>query len=246
LLAGLYSLVQTRRLKRYERAVCRGADAVIAVSPEDAAALRALDPKLRVTVVPNGVDLAWYQPGDRRSDGATALFIGKLDYRPNLDAIEWLVDEIWPRVVRDEPRARLLIVGRDAPSRLDRVNRVAGVKLVGAVPDERPWFDQADVLVVPMRMGGGVRLKVVQAMAMGVPVVATPAGVAGLDLADGDHYLRGETGPALADQIVRLLRDPPLRQRLATNGRDRATASYDWRVILPGLDRAYADLAGVR
>jgi polysaccharide biosynthesis protein PslH len=241
---GAYSLVQARRLRRYERDVARAVDGVVAVSREDEAALRALDPGIRTTVVTNGVDTEYYRPGARHADGEAVLFLGKLDYRPNVDAVQWLADEIWPRVLAARPMARLLLVGRDPSPRLARLANRPGIELIGPVPDERPWFDRADLLVVPMRMGGGVRLKVVQAMAMGVPVVATPWGVAGMDVRDGVHYLRGETAAALAVQVVRALGDAALRGALSDAGRKLVSEQYDWRVVLPRLDAFYEELVG--
>jgi len=242
--AAAYSLVQAGRLRRYERHVARAVDGVIAVSMEDQASLLALDPTLRTTVVTNGVDPDYFRPGARAADGPTALFIGKLDYRPNVDAVEWLADDIWPRVRVAVPTARLLVVGRDPTPRLARLAGRPGVEVIGPVLDERPWFDRADVLLVPMRMGGGVRLKVVQAMAMGIPVVATGPGVAGMAVQDGVHYLRGDTAREIVARVVQAFGDPGLRQALRDAGQRLAHEQYDWRVILPRLDAFYEELIG--
>lgn len=246
IVGGVYSLIQAARLRRYESRAGRAADAVIAVSKEDASMLERIGVRGRVipepVVVPNGVDVEFYRAGVRKTDGRTALFIGKLDYRPNLDAVEWLCDEIWPRIRARDASARLQIVGRDAPGRIERFGGKNGVSVIGRVPDERPCFDAADLLLVPMRMGGGVRLKVVQAMAMGVPVVATDAGVAGMSVEAGRHYLPANDTDAFANQVVRAFSDPSLRQRVAAYGRQLARESYDWRVILPRLDEIYARL----
>jgi glycosyltransferase involved in cell wall biosynthesis len=246
ILGGAYSLIQSARLRRYEARAARRSDAVLAVSPDDAAALRGIGARAALgdpIVVPNGVDLDRYRPLPRPRDGRTALFIGKLDYRPNQDAVEWLGREIWPRVRAGDPRARLRIVGRDRPPRLAALHGKDGVEVVGAVSDDRSAFDEADLLLVPMRMGGGVRLKVVQAFAMGLPVVATPAGVAGMPVEHGRHCLVATTAAGFADQVLRAFADPTLRQRVAENGLTLARTEYDWRVILPTLDRVYAELA---
>jgi glycosyltransferase involved in cell wall biosynthesis len=244
-IGAMYSGVQARRLRSYERDVCRAVDGVIAVSEEDERALQALAPEARTVVVPNGVDASYYQPGPRQTDGATALFIGKLDYRPNLDAIEWLADAIWPRVLAVRPDARLLVVGRDPHPRLSRLRARPGIELVGPVPDERPWFDRSDALLVPARMGGGVRLKVVQALAMGVPIVATDQAVTGVGLQDGGSFLRANTADAFAAQIVCLFGDAALRACLAAAGRAIAVSIWDWSVILPRLDAFYDQILSV-
>jgi glycosyltransferase involved in cell wall biosynthesis len=237
--AAAYSLVQARRLRRYERLVCQSAGGVVAVSREDEAALLALAPRLNSAVVPNGVDTRHYHPSLVEPDGTSALFIGKLDYRPNVDAVEWLATDVWPLVLEAQPRAKLFVVGRDPLPRVRQLGHLAGVTVVGPVPDERPWFSRSSCLVVPMRMGGGVRLKVLQAMAMGTPVVSTGVGMAGVAAQPGSHYLRGDTPQELAAGVVKTLQDAPLRHSLAQASRDLACSSYDWQVILPRLDEFY-------
>jgi sugar transferase (PEP-CTERM/EpsH1 system associated) len=244
-LPALYSFVQARRLRRYEQQACRAVHGVVMVSKVDEESLRLLYPQLRACVVPNGVDTTHYFAGDRQTDGATVLFIGKMDYRPNLDAINWFCATIWPAVRAALPKARLLIVGRDVSPELQPLARVPGVEIVGAVPDERPWFDRSDLLVVPMRMGSGVRLKVLQAMAMGVPVVSTSLGMTGVDAGDGTHYLLADTPKEFARQIIRALEDPSLRQTLGHEARKLVCERYDWQVIVPRLDHFYEELTGV-
>ena len=245
-LPALYSFVQARRLRRYEQYACQAAHGVVLVSKADEISVRALYPRLRTCVVPNGVDTAHYVAGDRQTDGATILFIGKMDYRPNVDAINWFCSQIWPSVRSALPRARLLVVGRDLGPEHRLLARVPGVELVGAVPDERPWFDRSDLLVVPMRMGSGVRLKVLQAMAMGVPVVSTSLGMAGVDAEHGTHYLRADSPSEFARQIISALTSAPLRQSLARAARELVCERYDWQVIVPRLEHFYEELTGVR
>ena len=245
-LPALYSLVQARRLRQYEQQACRSVHGVVMVSNSDEQSLRALYPRLRTCVVPNGVDTTHYFAGERTSDGATVLFIGKLDYRPNVDAINWLCSQIWPMVRAGIPHARLLIVGRDLGRDSHVLAQVPGVEIVGAVPDERPWFDRSDLLAVPMRMGSGVRLKVLQAMAMGVPVVSTPLGMAGVDAVAGVHYLRAESAPEFAAAIIAGLRDPALRSDLGDAARCLARERYDWQAVAPRLDHFYEELTGAR
>lgn len=238
-----YSWIQAVRLRRFEREAIREAQAVLAVSGEDAKALRALDPAFAPLVIPNGVDTDHYvPPPNRLTDGRTALFLGKLDYRPNVDALDWLTEAIWPLVRARIPDARLAIVGRDPTERIARRAGRDGLELIGPVADDRPWFHRADLLLVPMRMGGGVRLKVLQAMATGTPIVATAAGLAGSGAEPGRHALQADNATDFAETIVRALTDPGLRAALAGAGRELARQRFDWRVILPELDRYYGRL----
>lgn len=244
-LPAFYSLLQAHRLRRYEMQACRAVHGVVSVSKDDEASLRALYPKLHSCVVPNGVDTTHYRAGERESDGVTLLFIGKMDYRPNLDAIRWFCDDIWAVVRAAVPAARLLVVGRDLGPEHQSLARVPGVELVGAVPDDRPWFDRSDVLIVPMRMGSGVRLKVLQAMAMGLPIVSTSLGMAGVSAEDGTHYLRADTPGDFAGQVIRALSNPALSRSISEHARQLVCERYDWQVIAPRLDHFYAELSGV-
>lgn len=237
--SAAYSWEQARRLRRYERAACGAVDGVVAVSPEDQAALRALGTVTPIAVVPNGVDTTYYLPGEGEPDSGSVLFIGKMDYRPNVDAAEWLCAEIWPRVLSEVPEARLAIVGRDPLPRVKRLSQTRGVAVVGAVADDRLWFQRSEVLAVPMRMGGGVRLKVLQAMATATPIVSTAIGMAGVGAIEDKHYLRGDTSEQFARQLVRALGDRPLRTSVTGAARCLARERFDWTVCLTQLDEFY-------
>jgi glycosyltransferase involved in cell wall biosynthesis len=241
-----YSWIQTRRLRRLERAACRAADAVLVVSPEDGRALIELDPELSPVVVPNGVDVDRYTPSGAAREPNDVFFIGKLDYRPNVDAVEWLANDIWPLVQASAPQARLFVVGRDPSRRVRNLARRSAVTVVGPVEDDRPWFARCAALLVPLRMGGGVRLKVLQAMAMGTPMISTTIGMAGTDAVPGRHYLAADSPAEFARQVVRLTTEPALGRELGAAGRRFVGERYDWRVILPRLDEVYASLGPAR
>jgi glycosyltransferase involved in cell wall biosynthesis len=243
-LGALYSSVQAARLRRYERNACGLVDGIVTVSTDDEAALRAIRPDVRAAVVPNGVDLAHYVPEPTYERDQRVLFIGKMDYRPNVDAVEWLCRDIWPIVRREIPSAILDIVGRDPLPRVARLGGADGVTVVGEVPDERIWFQRATLLVVPLRMGSGVRLKVLQAMATGTPIVSTRLGMAGTLAIAGTHYLPGETPKEITNQIVLALRDRGRRVGLAEASLALVRERYDWQVVLPGLDEFHRRIVG--
>lgn len=240
--AALYSFIQWRRLARLERRLLRSVDRVIAVSEPDAAVLRALAPEVDPLVVPNGVDTDAYSP-----DAATIsplapaapwlVFTGKLDYRPNIEACHWLVERVMPRVWAIRPQTRVALVGRDpAPA----VARLAGprVHVTGWVPDTRPYLDAATLCVVPLRVGGGTRLKILEALALGCAIVSTPQGAEGLSL--GDAAVVADGVDDFARAVVALLDDPARRVALGQAARALAVARYDWRALLPVLDPLYA------
>ena len=241
----LYSLVQWQRLRRYEAGLIRAAALTTAVSPEDAHTLSNLAGR-PVRVVPNGIAVdAWRHVADvrleQRVEPNSLLFTGKLDYRPNVDALCWFCAAVLPRVRAQHPAARLLIVGRD-PVPAVRALAGPGVEVVGAVPDIQPYFARAAVYVIPMRMGSGARIKLLEAWAAGVPVVATTAGAAGLAGRADEHLLVADDPATLAMQIGRLLVDPALGRRLAAAGRALVAARYDWSVIRPQLLACYREL----
>lgn len=242
-IGAAYSFVQWRRLRRYERRACRAADRVVAVSETDAEMLRRLVPGLDPAVVPNGVDVAHYtaevQPlgdGPTRRD---VVFTGKMDFRPNVDAALWFVQEVLPLVRRESPKTRFWIVGKDPHPRLAPLADEPAVELTGWVEDTRPYFAGAGVYAIPLRIGGGTRLKVLEAMAMGKAIVSTRLGCEGFDLEPGQELVVADTPADFAAAVLVLLRNPEHRERLGRAARRFAGSRYDWRIIVPRLERVY-------
>ncbi len=242
--AALYSLVQTLKLERYECRVCRGADCVIAASSTDARSLGALDPTLNISVIPNGVDTDYYSPPPpgRGGSASAMVFTGKMDFRPNVDAMTWFCSEILPRIRAALPSARLVVVGQKPSPRVLALQRPGAVEVTGGVPDTRPYIADSAVYVVPLRMGSGTRLKVLEAMAMGKPIVSTPRGVEGIDCVPGRDLIVAETEDEFAAAVVALLQDPVRQMNLGHSARRLAESKYDWRQIVPAFDTLYADL----
>jgi glycosyltransferase involved in cell wall biosynthesis len=244
-------LLQWQKLRLYEASICRRAHRVLAVSQTDAEALQRLVPGLDVTVIPNGIDPNLYQPSDqpnREADRpATLVFVGKMDFRPNVDAVRWFADAVWPRVRAQVPEAHFYAVGQRPHSQLDRLRADPSLTLTGWVEDVRPYVAAATVYVAPLRMGSGTRLKLLEAMAMGKAVVSTRLGAEGLSgisdstTADRELVLVDDDNPAaFADAVVALLRDSTRRTRLGAAARAFVKAHYDWRVIIPRLEALYA------
>jgi sugar transferase (PEP-CTERM/EpsH1 system associated) len=250
--AALYSLIQWRKLRRYEAQVCRVADRVVAVSEADKAALQRLvgtcgaaGGELPVTVVPNGIDLEFYQtlpqdlPALPAGRSLALVFTGKMDFRPNVDAVLWFGQEVLPLIRREQPEAHFYVVGQRPHARLAALGGNPALTITGAVPDVRPYISGAAVYVVPLRVGGGTRFKILEAMALGRPIVSTTMGCEGFpELADGENILIADRPEAFAGQVARLLRDPDARARLGEAAR-RIAPAYDWQAIVPRLEAAY-------
>ena len=242
-LEAAYSLIQARKLARFEGAACRLADHVIAVSAEDAGALQALEPRGRYSVVPNAVDTRSVGPRAERPGRAGLLFTGTLDFRPNVDAIDWFLDEIFPRVRVHHPDARAFVVGRGPRRELvARGQRDAGIAITGAVASLDPYWKRASVYILPMRVGGGVRFKALEAMAAGVPIVSTRLGMEGIAAEPGRHYFAADTAIDFADAIELLLDEPERGETLAARARELVRERYDWRGVAPSLLSVYREL----
>ena len=243
-----YSFVQWRRLRRYEAHVCRRADRVLAVSDADAAALQSLVPGLAVTVIPNGIDTQTYRPpisnlqspiSNLQPPTSNLVFTGTMDFRPNVDAVLWFAQRVLPRVRAELPGAHFVVVGQHPHRRLDPLREDPAVTLTGWVEDTRPYIAQAAVYVAPLRMGGGTRLKLLEAMAMGKAVVATRLGAEGYPVTDGCELLLADTPADFAAAVVALLRAPERRAELGRAARAFVEQRYDWRVIVPRVETVY-------
>ncbi|MFQ5812562.1 MAG: glycosyltransferase [Anaerolineae bacterium] len=251
---ALYSLIQWKKLSHYEARVCRLADRVVAVSEADKAALQRLVPGLEVAVVPNGVDTEFYNDqfpmsNDQARIGhwdlvighCSLVFTGKMDFRPNVDAVLWFCREVLPLVRRKMPDVRFYIVGQSPHRRVLRLADDPAVTVTGYVDDVRPYIAGACVYVVPLRIGGGTRLKVLEALALGKPIVSTSLGCEGFeDLESGRELLVADTPEEFAQRVIELLSDAPRRERLGRAARRFVEERYDWRLIVPRLEQVYA------
>ena len=240
-----YSAVQWQRLRRYEARVCREADAVVVVSATDAALLLRIAPEARYVVLPNGVDTSAFAfRAGPPAEPPELVFTGTMDYRPNVDAMLWFAEAILPLVRRARPDVRCVVVGK-APDRrlLAAAEREPGLVVTGAVPDVQPYLARAVVYVVPMRMGSGSRLKVLEALAAGVPLVSTRLGIEGIAVNAEEYALVAERPEAFAEAVLRLLADSALAGRLAARGRALVEERYDWGRLTPRLPELYGELA---
>ncbi len=243
--AAAYSLVQWQKLRSYEAWLCKRAHGVAAVSEADAAALRAVAPGANVRVVSNGIDLDYYAPeAAQPTPRPTLVFTGKMDYRPNIDAVLWFGQQVLPLVRQRVPDAEFVVVGRNPHARLDCLRNQPGVTLTGAVDDVRPLIRDAAVYVIPLRVGGGTRFKALEAMASARPIVSTRLGVEGLGVRDDSEMLLADDAPSFAHAVVRLLapENTQLRERLMLNARDFVEQNSGWAPIVRGLEDLYTEV----
>jgi glycosyltransferase involved in cell wall biosynthesis len=228
---GVRRLVQALdlgRLRRFERKAMAAVDAAVCCSEDDAALLRRLNPGIAAAVVPNGVDSDYFRPQPESEGPPTLAYLGTMDYPPNVDAVSYFLHAIHPRLVREAPDVRVRIVGRNPGREALAWRATPGVTVTGAVPDVRPHLVEATAVVVPLRVGGGTRIKILEALAAGRAVVSTSVGAEGLGLRHGEHLLLADEPDAFARQTAALLRDRGLRRRLAEAGRAHVVARCSW------------------
>ncbi len=231
---------QWRKFQRFEQQSLAGADLTIAVSDLDADRFRRDLGVRRVGIVDNGVDTTYFQPGDQPREPKTLLFLGSLEWRPNLDGVAKLLDTVFPAVRRLEPNVRLLLVGRNPPSDLrETVASMPGVELHANVADVRPFLARSAMMVVPLRIGGGSRLKILESLATATPVVSTRVGAEGLHLEPGRHLTLVEDVAQLAGALVQTIRDPASARQQAENGRRQVLRRYDWDRLADHLEQLW-------
>ncbi len=220
--AGLLSKLETRLM-----GLC---DAHTVVSEPDKRKLLKHNPKACVTVIPNGVDASAFRPADGKAAGTGLLFVGSMDYHANVDAIRWFVQTVWPKLTQRVPALKLSVVGR---SPVPEVQALASdrITVTGTVADVRPYYSDSAAVIVPLRVGGGTRLKILEAMAMGVPVISTTLGAEGIAAGDGDEILLADSADEMTQAVERILTDGTLRRRLVERARELVSKRYDWNAI---------------
>ncbi|MCF7785106.1 MAG: glycosyltransferase family 4 protein [Prosthecobacter sp.] len=229
--AALYYQGQRDRMLRFERQASRRFDGVLAVSEEDA---RIFKEEMQLSnvlgVVPTGVDLDYFQSVPRSASAVpTVVFMGSMDWYANVDGVKWFVEAVWPLVQRQMPQARFVVVGRKPPPEiLALATSGRNIEVTGTVPDVRPFLRGADVIVVPLRIGGGTRLKIYEAMAAEVPVVSTRIGAEGLSVEDGLHVLLADSAEDTAAQVLKVLRTPVLAAELARHALEEVARPCSW------------------
>lgn len=242
LLRRTYARNAAAKLERYEMRVAEAFDAVLVCSEEEKSTLQGRGMGTCVEVVPNGVDGAYYKTVVP-SKGDALVFVGSMDYHANISGILFFVSEVLPILVKVRPKLKVYVVGKNPPEEITSLSSEAMV-VTGAVDDVRPMLSKGAVSIVPLLVGGGTRLKILEAMAAGLPVVSTPLGAEGLSARDGREILIADSPEDFAGRVLHLLENAGERERLADSGRKFALANYDWRVIGCRLEGLVTELAG--
>jgi sugar transferase (PEP-CTERM/EpsH1 system associated) len=241
-----FMLDQYRRMERFEIGLWKQADHVVTVSDQDREQVLAICPDKNITVVENGVDLEYFACTPHPQADPQLVYTGSMDWLPNEDAVLYFAAEIFPQIRRRYPDATFTIVGRRPSDKVRRLMQTAGIQVTGTVEDVRPYYHKATALVVPLRIGGGSRLKILEAMSAGVPVVSTSIGCEGLDVQNDEHLLIADDPNQFAEKTIEVLADQNLQTRMAVNARHRVVQKYSWASMADRLAAVYDALAAAK
>ncbi len=238
----VYNAINWRKIRREEMKIWTEFDGVAFCSAADQARARALVPSMRSAVVPNAVNIEYFKPRPTNppSDGCTVMFFGALNYFPNQDGLLYFLREVWSLIEKSNPKARLKIVGQH-PTPEILAHQGPRVEVAGKVDDLRPHLASAAVSIAPLRIGGGTRFKILEAMAMAKPVVSTSLGAEGIDAEPGRHLLLGDDAASFAAAVSRVLGDPQLGSRLGREGRALVEERYSWASAAQTLEGLYRE-----
>ena len=235
---SLFARIEWPRLKSYELRACSRADVVLTVTPQDRDTLVSNGiPSGKVKSLPIGVDTEYFQPLSQSPDSKRILTFGTMAWPPNADAVSYFVKEVYPLIKQRVPDAQFSIVGANPPPEIQELGMAdKSIEVAGFVDDIRKAAEDAAVFVVPLRVGSGMRVKILDAMAMRLPIVTTSIGYEGIGLTPGEHALVADTPTEFADAVTRLLTDAQERQRIGSAGRKLVESAYSWPLILRSLD----------
>ena len=234
-----YASLTAGKLKKYEISNSKKFDLCLTVSEKDLKTFQLFAQPRSLEVIPNGVDLNYFSTKEVKTDPLTLLFLGKLDYRPNIDAMFYFMEKIWPLIIKRIPDAKFLVVGKDMPENLKSSLKSKNVILKGYVEDIREVLSSCSVMVVPLRYGGGTRIKILEAFAMGKPVVSTTLGCEGIEVHSGEEILIADTPESFADSVLEVLTSSDVSKKLGSIGRKLVQEKYDWEKITQKLEGIY-------
>jgi glycosyltransferase involved in cell wall biosynthesis len=224
--------LQHKRMLQHEGKMCREFEGTIAVSEEDKILMEAWYDARRVYTIPTGVDVDFFSPVVAPEIKKQLVFTGSMDWLPNNDAMAWFLDEIFPGIQEREPGTSLIIVGRRPTPGIEKLaSGREDITVTGWVDDTRPYISKSAVYIVPIRIGGGTRMKIYEALSMGKALVSTTVGAEGLPLQSGEHILRADSAEDFRDSVVTLLRDPTLRDRMGNTARGYVCEHYRWEKV---------------
>jgi sugar transferase (PEP-CTERM/EpsH1 system associated) len=242
LLKKLYLCFQGKKLKRYEAETIKWFDLNLVVSQPDKEEIQSYSWDANVEIIPNGVDPEYFHISETPIRKSNLVFTGGMNWFPNRDAIIFFLEEIWPLVKKVIPDLSLTLIGHQPPEEAISLSKKEKIEVLGFIDDVRPYVAQATAYIVPIRVGGGTRLKILDAWACGKAVVSTSIGCEGLEVTPGRNILIGDTPGQFAEQVIKVCADGNLRRSLGKEGRKLVEEKYSWKMIGEDLNRIYENL----
>lgn len=240
-LAKAYAFSQYRKIKNYERGMCRSLDRVLAITVADQKRIRQLDPSIKVSVIPAGVDTDYFYPQTAPEEHQTITFVGSMDWRANIDGVLWFVKKVLPALHNKYPHLKLYLVGSNPVKKIKMLQN-SFIDVRPDVPDVREYMAKAEMLVVPLRIGGGMRIKILEALAMKKAVVSTSIGCEGIDVKHGEDILVADSEAGFIKGISLLIENRNYREKLGTKGRNTVQKRYSWEAIAKSIESNYEDV----
>lgn len=242
----LYAWTQLAKLRRFEARACERASMCLTISDVDAERLRQLNLHIKTTVVPAGVDTDYYRPMPGLEEPNTIVFVGSMDWRPNVDAVLWFCDDILPRIERQIQHVKFYIVGKNPPQRIQQLADGGKMIVTGFVEEVREYVAKSSVFIVPLQVGSGMRLKMLQAMAMSKAIVSTSIGAEGIKVTNGRDVLLADTVDDFVQGTIKLLMDAELRHHIGNNARKLVERYYSWNTVIDLTEQIYQDVVQSR
>jgi sugar transferase (PEP-CTERM/EpsH1 system associated) len=237
---------QAAKVEAFEKSIFRTVKGATAVSDEEAGWILSVNPNLNVSSIDNGVDLEYFSGDNSRQQPRTIVFTGSMDWRPNQDCVTYFVEDIFPILRRTYPDLSAVFVGRNPPEHIVRYGDRDGIEITGTVDDVRGYINDASVYVVPLRIGGGSRLKILEALSMQKAVVSTSVGAEGLEITPDENIVLADAPEQFAAAVSTLVENPERRAALGKAGRQLVERRYGWDFLAGRLAEFLASVAGTR
>jgi len=239
-LIKLYAYLQYKKMHRYEAKICEIFDMCLMITREDKERIEAMNPSVKTCIIPAGVDTSYFHPLKIEEEAGSLVFVGDLGWLPNVDGVLWFYDKVWPRIKKALLPVKFYVVGGRPPEKIRKLSRRnENIVVTEFVPDVRPYVAKCSVYIVPLRIGGGMRLKILEAMATQRPVVATSVGAEGIMVTDRENIMIADSEADFAGRVIELLKERKLRRRIAKGGKELVEQEYRWESVVEALEKEY-------
>jgi len=239
-LVKLYAYLQWKKMHRYEAKICEIFDKCLMITEEDKERIERMNPSVKTCIIPAGVDTSYFYPLKIEEESGSLVFVGDLSWLPNVDGVLWFYSRVWPRIKKASLPVKFYVIGRRPPEKIRKLSKKdKNIVVTGFVRDIRPYVAKCSVYVVPLRIGGGMRLKILEAMAMERPVVATSVGAEGIMATERENIMLADGEADFAERVVELLKERNLRRRVAQGGKRLIERKYRWETVVEALGKEY-------